>query len=74
MTVRELIEALGKIHPDTKVVVRGYENGYNDVVSLRERNIMVQNKAKWWDGRYIETDNSSIAALEIFGDNQIPDV
>ena len=35
MTVAELIVRLNQAPPNAKVVVRGYENGYNDVLELR---------------------------------------
>ena len=73
MTVKELIAALEEFLPETKVVVRGYENGFNDVVSLRKKTLMIHEAAKWYDGRYIETNRTeSIIAVELFGDNQIP--
>lgn len=73
MTVKELISELDKLQPDLKVVVRGYENGFNDVVSIEVRNIVESAKAQWWDGRYQEDDNDvSFRAVEIFGDNYIP--
>jgi hypothetical protein len=31
VTIKELIETLSKFDPDTPVVIRGYEGGYNDV-------------------------------------------
>jgi len=36
MTAAELIKYLKQIHPDTKIVVRGYEDGYNDILKLRK--------------------------------------
>jgi IS1 family transposase len=36
MTASELINFLQQVHPDTKIVVRGYEDGYNDIQKLRK--------------------------------------
>ena len=35
MTVAELIIGLNQAPPNAKVIVRGYENGYNDILELR---------------------------------------
>jgi hypothetical protein len=35
MTASELIKLLQEFPPDTKIVVRGYEDGYNDIIKLR---------------------------------------
>jgi hypothetical protein len=73
MTVPELIRELKKVPPDLKVIVRGYENGFNDVISVKMQNIVETEKPGWWDGKY-QVDNNSIStnAVEIFGDNYIP--
>lgn len=41
MTVSELIEALKKHPPDMRVIINGYEGGYEDVwpASIRKRRI-----------------------------------
>jgi len=36
MTASELIILLQKFPPETKIVVRGYEDGYNDIIELRQ--------------------------------------
>lgn len=73
MTVKELIETLKNLPLELKVVVRGYENGFNDAVSVKMRNIAENTRAEWWDGRYQEsTEESNLQAVEIFGDNFIP--
>lgn len=57
MTVRELIEQLSKFEPDMKVVVDGYEEGYDDPVVctaeiLIDSNITDGRKDKHWSGRH----------------------
>jgi hypothetical protein len=72
MTIKELIDQLEAYPPGTRVVVRGYENGYNDVDKLVLRKIHLHKKAQWWDGRYSDSEASSaIEAVEIFGNNNI---
>lgn len=73
MTIKELSDSLKNLPPDLKVVVRGYENGFNEAVSVKLRNIVENSEAEWWDGRYLERDaDGSLKAVEIFGDNFIP--
>jgi hypothetical protein len=52
MTASELIRKLNDLPPETKIVVRGYENGYNDIITLRKLTITVNKENKWWDGEY----------------------
>ena len=35
MTASELINELHKLSPDMRIVVRGYEDGYNDILHLK---------------------------------------
>lgn len=35
MTVAELIIRLNQAAPNAKVIVKGYENGYNDILEFR---------------------------------------
>jgi len=41
MTVRELIEKLATFPPDARVIVTGYEGGFDDVDTVEPRPIMV---------------------------------
>ncbi len=54
MSVYELIRLLEKHPPDLRVVVNGYEEGYDDLearlVSVRE--IRLDAGKKWWEGRH----------------------
>lgn len=53
ITVKELKEKLSEFPDDMKVVVSGYENGYDDVYSDLEKIVVYERTAKdWWDGDY----------------------
>lgn len=52
MKVKELIKALGKYDPELKVVVDGYEGGYNDPEELELVNMKIRPNAAWYDGKY----------------------
>ena len=72
MTASELIQKLKDIHPDTKIVVRGYEDGYNDVIHLRKRKIKTNPVPVWYYGEYsISSDDDAITAIELFGENSV---
>lgn len=51
MTIAELIEKLKKFPQDSRVVVRGYEGGVDDVTSIDDIKILLNyNKDAWYYG------------------------
>ncbi|WP_283773978.1 hypothetical protein [Aquiflexum sp. TKW24L] len=40
MKAKELIDLLKNFPPDQKVVIRGYEEGFNDIMELRQISII----------------------------------
>jgi hypothetical protein len=68
MKVKELIQKLSEQDPEMKVVVQGYEGGFDEVESFHQVP-MIKNKHnqdKWWDGEYSEVvldDAEEIALL-----------
>ena len=73
MTTTELIQQLQALPAQTKVVVRGYEDGYNDISNLRAVKIKPNENAHWYDGEYEESDNANaIDAIDLFGENTNP--
>ena len=72
MTAQELIQLLQALPPHTKIVVRGYEDGYNDILRLNEVKIKPKADALWYDGEYIDTnDAEATLAIDLFGVNQL---
>ncbi len=70
MLVGELIQHLQKLSPDTKVVVRGYEGGYNDIIEIKPVKIIRKPEAPWYEGEYDnDTSANSIEAFELYGTN-----
>ena len=51
MTVFDLIRHLQELPPKTKVVVRGYEDGYNNILQLKQIKIKPKTNG-WWNGEY----------------------
>ena len=73
MTAQELIQKLQTLPPHTNVVVRGYEDGYNNILKLKEVKIKLNPNAYTWDGEYEDsTDADAITAIDLYGENQNP--
>ncbi len=56
MTAQELIEALSQFDPETPVVVRGYESGYNDVFDVTPLSLQLNVNTKWYYGAHSTND------------------
>ena len=60
MTVSELTQLLATYPPDMRVVVNGYEEGYDDLeqhlMSVKE--IRLDTGEKWWEGRHREAEDT----------------
>ena len=71
MTALELITLLQSQPPDIRVVIRGYEDGYNDIAQIVPVNISKANNKKWYYGEYFKTNSENkIGAIELFGENK----
>lgn len=60
MKVKELIEALGKYDPELKVVVDGYEGGYDDPEELEMVKI-IEGKRTTYDEKYGYASENSLS-------------
>ena len=73
MTAQQLIQHLQTLPPNTQIVVRGYEDGYNDILQLKSVRIKLNPNAYTWDGEYEDsTAADTIIAINLYGDNQNP--
>jgi hypothetical protein len=74
MTVSELIAALQSYPPDTRVVVLGYESGYDDITEVREMGIVPGVNPAWYNGRYDnappERADQAERAVLVYGRNR----
>ena len=66
MTANELIAELQKLPPETRVIVSGYEDGYDDISRLISVSIAPTPKPKPYVGRW-ETEESGEPAIFLFG-------
>ena len=57
MNVAELIELLKEIPPNTRVVVDGYEDGYDDIKSVATLSLYINaNTRDWYYGDHADVD------------------
>ena len=72
MTAKQLIALLQQLPPDTQMVVRGYEDGQNDILQLKYRKAQPhEGIVDDWNGSYQDatsTESATIAA-QLFGEN-----
>lgn len=80
MNVRELIEALSQFDPETRVVVAGYESGFNDITQIQSCDIRLNVHQDWFYGSHAKAEDEQIrqllpdapviAAVALIGENQ----
>jgi len=74
MTVNELIAALQNYPPDTRVIVMGYESGYDDITLVKQIAIMPETKPEWYKGRYDDASpekaDQADQAVLVYGRNE----
>lgn len=80
MNVRELIETLSQFDPDTRVVVAGYESGFNDITQIQPCEIRLNVHQDWFYGSHAKADDAQVqqllsdapvvAAVVLTGENQ----
>jgi hypothetical protein len=71
MTVRELQEKLNNFPDETLVMVKGYEEGYNDISEIRELKISLNVYEHWFEGAHEESEDAdAINAVVFLGTNK----
>jgi hypothetical protein len=53
MTAQELINLLKNFPPEHKVVIRGYEDGFNDILELRRIRVIHNSDLPWYYGNML---------------------
>jgi hypothetical protein len=72
MTAAELIKQLQTLPPETKIVVRGYEDGYNDILKLTKIKVRRNEQAPWYLGEYQDSEDGALTAVNLYGENKNP--
>ena len=71
LNVEQLTELLKKFPSDVKVVIRGYEDGFNDITAIKKVRVKYDPNAEWYYGEYSQDEGSNaIDAIELFGENR----
>lgn len=71
MTIQELTTLLSQYPPDTRVVVPGYEGGFNDITIHKHIQLKLDANKEWWYGQHEEVRSSGGEALLLTGENRI---
>jgi hypothetical protein len=61
MTVADLIRHLQQLPADLPVLVQGYESGWDDILSMRQTEVVAFRSAREWDGVYREASEFQTA-------------
>ena len=70
MTTTELIENLKRFSPDTRVVISGYENNFNDVLNVKKMKLRLNVSEHWYEGAHEESEfDESVSAVALLGEN-----
>jgi len=65
MNVKELIEHLQTLPPETMVVVAGYEGGVNEVGRVDKIKLLLDQYTEWYYGRHEADDDGDTDAVYI---------
>lgn len=71
MTIKDLKEKLAAFPDDTLVLVKGYEDGYNDIDQILEMKVHLNVHQHWYYGAHDETKEANgITAIALVGENK----
>lgn len=74
MTVEELRSKLAAFPPDARVVVLGYESGYDDITLVKQVAILQEDNPSWFNGRFDDAppdiDDKAERAVLLYGRNK----
>ena len=68
LTVKQLIEKLQQMNPDTIVLTRSYEDGYDPAIEIEEHDVITWKDSEWYYGDYRDAepdDEESFKAILI---------
>ena len=72
MIIEELIQQLQRYPKNSRILVQGYEDGYDEVTNVREISIKPNTSHEWYNGKYIHSDNpASETAVLIFSTDRM---
>lgn len=63
MKVKDLIEKLKNFPADEEVLVQGYEDGFDGVVSIQKMRVAKRSQPRDWESEYEEAEKDSKSAI-----------
>jgi len=54
MIIEELIQQLQRYPRNSRVIVQGYEDGYDEVSTVEEISIQPNTSHEWYNGKYMK--------------------
>ena len=73
MTIKELINQLSDLPGDSRVLVQGYEEGYDDISDIRSLSVQKQEEPAWYDGEYSSSEGQGEQVVLLFGRSKCDD-
>jgi len=70
MTVKDLIAHLRTLDQNARVVVAGYESGYNDINKILPVSLAFDVNRAWYDGQHEDSDDG-VLCYHLSGKNNI---
>lgn len=67
MMVKELLKALEGYPEESRVVVQGYEDGFDDISTLQSIQVENHPDPKWYCGKYIHSQGEGESVVLLFG-------
>ena len=67
MTIKELIQELERFPAETRVVVQGYEDGFEDVSLIRPISVQQNPNTAWYYGQYTSATDGGEKVVLLFG-------
>lgn len=61
MLIRELMEDLSQLDPDLRVVVAGYEGGFNDIQQIKTCTLRLNVHSDWYYGSHADVADQHIS-------------
>ncbi len=72
MIIEELIQQLQSYQKKSRVIVQGYEDGYDEITTIKKISIQPNPSHEWYNGKYMSSDNvTSETAILIFSTDRL---
>jgi hypothetical protein len=73
MTIEDLVHQLTQYPAETRVVVQGYEDGFDDISSVRPISVQPDPNNAWYYGKLVLVPDGGEKAILLFGRSRSED-